>query len=41
MTRMNWDPETGALAGDHASDEGLAALMMRWNDEVALLAGSA
>jgi hypothetical protein len=34
MTRMNWDPQTGALAGDHASDEGLAALMNRWNDEV-------
>lgn len=34
MTRMNWDPETGVLAGDHASDEGLAAIMVRWNDEV-------
>ena len=34
MTRMNWDPETGVLAGDHASDEGLAAIMARWNDEV-------
>jgi hypothetical protein len=34
MTRMNWDPETGALAGDHFGDEGFAALMTRWNDEV-------
>jgi hypothetical protein len=34
MTRMNWDPETGAFAGDHASDEGLAAAMRRWNDGV-------
>jgi hypothetical protein len=33
MTRMNWDPKTGAFAGDHASDEGLAAAMHRWNDE--------
>jgi hypothetical protein len=34
MTHMNWDPETGALAGDHASDEGLGAAMKRWNGEV-------
>jgi len=34
MTRMNWDPESGALAGDHHSDEGLAALMQKWNDGV-------
>ena len=34
MTRMNWDPETGAFAGDHASDEGLATAMHRWNDAV-------
>ena len=34
MTRMNWDPETGAFAGDHASDDGFAALMNAWNDEV-------
>jgi hypothetical protein len=34
MTRLNWDPETGAMAGDHASDDGLAALMTSWNDQV-------
>jgi hypothetical protein len=34
MTRLNWDPETGAFAGDHRSDTGLAALMARWDDEV-------
>jgi Sulfotransferase domain len=34
MSGMNWDPETGAIAGDHASDDGLAAAMRRWNDEV-------
>jgi hypothetical protein len=34
MTRMNWDPETGAFAGDHCSDDGFAALMTGWNDEV-------
>ena len=34
MTGMNWAPRTGAMAGDHASDEGLAAAMQRWNDGV-------
>jgi hypothetical protein len=34
MTRLNWDPETGAFAGDHASDGGLAGAMQRWNEEV-------
>ena len=34
MTAMNWDPETGAMAGDHATDAGLAAIMRRWNDDV-------
>jgi hypothetical protein len=34
MTVMCWDDETGAFAGDHYSDEGLAAIMQRWNDEV-------
>ncbi len=34
MQRMNWDEDTGALAGDTFSDEGLAAVMDRWNDEV-------
>jgi len=34
MTRMNWDEETGAMAGDTHSDDGLAAIMERWNDSV-------
>ncbi|HEX3909305.1 MAG TPA: sulfotransferase [Solirubrobacteraceae bacterium] len=34
MTKFNWDPETGAMAGEHFSDDGLAAAMNRWNDEV-------
>jgi hypothetical protein len=34
MTRINWDEQTGAMAGDTFSDEGLAAIMTRWNDEV-------
>jgi hypothetical protein len=34
MTRMNWDEETGAMAGDHFSDEGLAHAMNAWNDGV-------
>ena len=34
MIHMCWDERTGALAGDHASDEGLAAIMERWNAQV-------
>ncbi len=34
MNRFNWHDETGAMAGDHFSDEGFAAIMQRWNDEV-------
>ncbi|HEV3284268.1 MAG TPA: sulfotransferase [Solirubrobacteraceae bacterium] len=34
MRYMTWDQETGALAGETFSDEGLAAVMDRWNDEV-------
>ncbi len=34
MNGMNWDPATGAMAGEHASDDGLAAAMQRWNDGV-------
>lgn len=34
MTRITWDSEGGALAGDTFTDEGLAAAMRRWNDEV-------
>jgi hypothetical protein len=34
MTGMNWDERTGAMAGDTFSDEGLLAVMKRWNDEV-------
>jgi hypothetical protein len=34
MNGMNWDEETGVLAGDTYSDEGLAAIMDRWNEEV-------
>jgi len=34
MNGMNWDDETGALAGDTQSDEGLIAIMNRWNEEV-------
>src|SRR5439155_23061969 len=34
MTRINWDEQSGAMAGDTFSDEGLAAIMNRWNDEV-------
>ena len=34
MRAMNWDPETGVLAGDTYSDEGLIAIMDRWNETV-------
>jgi hypothetical protein len=34
MTKLLWDPRTGALRGDHESDEGFAAIMERWNAEV-------
>ncbi len=34
MTRMNWDSETGALAGDTFSDESFMQIMQRWNQEV-------
>jgi hypothetical protein len=34
MRAMNWDAETGVLAGDTYSDEGLIAIMDRWNDTV-------
>jgi Sulfotransferase domain len=34
MKRMTWDPRTGVLAGDTTTDEGLAAVMNRWNDQV-------
>ena len=34
MTGMNWDERTGVLAGDTYSDEGLIAVMDRWNEEV-------
>jgi hypothetical protein len=34
MTRMNWEPERGVMAGDHRSDPGLAEIMERWNAHV-------
>jgi hypothetical protein len=34
MGSINWDESTGVMAGDTYSDEGLAAIMKRWNDEV-------
>jgi Sulfotransferase domain len=34
MQRMNWDENTGALAGETFTDEGLTAVMDRWNDAV-------
>jgi hypothetical protein len=34
MGAMNWDAQAGAMAGDHASDAGLASAMQRWNDRV-------
>jgi hypothetical protein len=34
MTHMSWDEQTGAMAGDTWSDEGLIAVNDRWNDSV-------
>lgn len=34
MTHQTWDPDTGGLAGDTFTDEGLIAAMQRWNDDV-------
>ncbi len=34
MRHITWEPGTGVLAGDTSTDEGLAAVMNRWNDEV-------
>ena len=34
MTHMNWDEQTGAMAGDTFSDEGLIAVMDNWNETV-------
>ena len=34
MNHMTWDEGTGGIAGDTASDAGLAAIMDRWNAEV-------
>jgi hypothetical protein len=34
MRVMTWNDDTGVLAGDTFSDEGLGAVMERWNDEV-------
>ena len=34
MMRMTWDEKTGGIAGDHSTDEGLAAIMERWNAQV-------
>jgi Sulfotransferase domain len=34
MHYMTWDEGTGGIAGDHGSDEGLAAIMERWNQRV-------
>jgi hypothetical protein len=34
MRHMTWNEQTGALAGDTYSDEGLIELMNRYNDEV-------
>jgi hypothetical protein len=34
MRFMTWNEDTGVLAGDTFSDEGLAGVMDRWNDEV-------
>ena len=34
MYRMTWNDGTGGIAGDHHSDEGLAAIMERWNAQV-------
>jgi hypothetical protein len=34
MNGMNWAPGTGAMAGDHASDDGLGGAMLAWNEQV-------
>ncbi len=34
MRRISWDPDTGVLAGETYSDEGLGAVMERWNEQV-------
>jgi hypothetical protein len=34
MRQMTYEPGTGALAGETFSDEGLAAAMERWNEQV-------
>jgi hypothetical protein len=34
MRRMTWDQHTGVLAGDTSTDEGLIAVMNRWNETV-------
>jgi hypothetical protein len=34
MQHMNWDEQTGAMAGDTFSDEGLIAVMDAWNETV-------
>jgi hypothetical protein len=34
MRSMTWDAETGVLAGNTETDEGLAGAMNRWNDAV-------
>jgi len=34
MTRITWEPGSGALAGETFTDEGLIEAMQRWNDEV-------
>jgi hypothetical protein len=34
MNRMNWDEQTGALAGDLETDAGMIEVMDRWNDSV-------
>jgi Sulfotransferase domain len=34
MGWMNWDERDGALVGETTTDEGLAAVMERWNEEV-------
>ena len=34
MARMTWAQDTGVLAGETFTDEGLIAVMQRWNDTV-------
>jgi Sulfotransferase domain len=40
MTHMNWDEQTGAMAGDTFSDEGLIAVMDEWNETVKSTVGA-